>query len=95
VLLNALRKSEICYVSGLHAAHGWRLLGAHPHHEGGVTPFEVPVGDRAMLLYLELPSGPECQAVVSIGQIVHDRQQVAELISHLHSALALIETPLI
>jgi hypothetical protein len=44
---------------------------------------------------LELPSGPECQAVVSIGQIVHDRQQVAELISHLHSALALIETPLI
>jgi hypothetical protein len=95
VLLNALRKSEICYVSGLHAAHGWRLLGAHPHHEGGVAPFEVPVGDGAMLLYLELPGEPECQAVVPICQIVHDREQVSELINHLHSALALIETPLI
>ncbi|MFC0432570.1 hypothetical protein [Kutzneria buriramensis] len=95
VLLNALGKGEICYVSGLHASHSWRLLGAHPHHEGGVAPFEVPVGDGAMLLYLELPGEPKCQAVVHVCQIVHDREQVAELTNHLHSALALLETPLI
>jgi hypothetical protein len=95
VLLNALRKSEICWVSGLHAVHGWRLLGAHPHHEDGVAPFDEPVRDGAILLCLELPSGLVCPAVVPICQIVHDREQVAELINHLHSARALIETPLI